>query len=522
MYIGIDFGTSFSQVAVDNNNNVLPLVSAGVYGVPSVFYYDSASGEIVGDEAEDLAQGINAKNIVREVKMKLDQSFTLDDRVFSAKEIVRKIYRATVEYAQDEGEKNIMDFKVDGIVITHPAKFNMKEVNALCESARNCIDPKNPLLVVGALKEPVAAAIAYYKDTKDRFDDGDGILVFDLGGGTCDVALVQVNKQDDAEYTVVDSDMERIGGRDWDKALFDYAVGKIAEATNGAINVIGNDNMENELKKAVILTKHMLSKRDATAIRPSIPSLYSYPDLAKGIAIKREDFEMLTAELLNSVMDKLSEVYSRNCQNLKIKEIICVGGSSNMPQIKEAIENRFSNCVIRLYKPEYATVSGAAIFANKIMNKLIKENYGIYTGGSDPVVKETTELVMREILNDILPFSYGVRCRKSRDTDEFVIQNILKRGDRLPASSSYDKFKIAGSGTSVQIEVYESECLDNTYPLNGAANERVVGKIQLDIPKGVRESDRVKCTLTITGLDTIKLEAHDNKGDSIQASFKLN
>ena len=72
MYIGIDFGTSFSQVAVDNNNNVLPLVSAGVYGVPSVFYYDSASGEIVGDEAEDLAQGINAKNIVREVKMKLD------------------------------------------------------------------------------------------------------------------------------------------------------------------------------------------------------------------------------------------------------------------------------------------------------------------------------------------------------------------------------------------------------------------------------------------------------------------
>ena len=136
MYIGIDFGTSFSQVAVDNNNNVLPLVSAGVYGVPSVFYYDSASGEIVGDEAEDLAQGINAKNIVREVKMKLDQSFTLDDRVFSAKEIVRKIYRATVEYAQDEGEKNIMDFKVDGIVITHPAKFNMKEVNALIPKIR--------------------------------------------------------------------------------------------------------------------------------------------------------------------------------------------------------------------------------------------------------------------------------------------------------------------------------------------------------------------------------------------------
>lgn len=520
MYIGVDLGTSFSQVAIDNNNHVLRLVSAGVYGLPSSFYYDDIDGEVVGEEAENLAQGINASNIVREVKMKLGQRFILGGKEFTSDEIVKKIYRAILEQADDEGKKNIMDFNVDGIVITHPAKFNMKEINTLCEAAKNAIDIPTPIPVVGALKEPVAAAISYYRDARENFENGDGIIVFDLGGGTCDVALVQVNEDDAAEYTVVDSDMIRVGGRDWDKALYDYALEKINMGTNGAIVIAGNDAMENDLRKAVITTKHHLSKKEEASIRPNISALYSYPELSRGVPIKRNDFEALTSNLLNQAMDLLNTVYQRNRGNVKIKEIICVGGASNMPQISEAIKNSITDCVVRIYQPEYAVVNGAAIFAGKIMSKMIENGYGLDSLGDDPVIERTTEAV-RDIIEDKLPFSYGIRCREFVGSNNFVVHNILKKGDVLPAAGSYDNFRLVGSGTSVKIEVYESESTDCNYPLDGSLKSEEVGQILLEIPNGIMEGVQVECALTMNSLDNIQLEAHDANGNHIKAEFKI-
>ncbi len=520
MYLGVDLGTSFSQVAVDNNNHVLRLVSAGVYGLPSSFYYDDIDGEVVGEEAENLAQGFNAANVLREVKMKLGQRFVIGGREFSSDEIVQKIYRAILEQADDEGRKNIMDFTIDGIVITHPAKFNIKEINTLCEAAKNAIDTQ-AVPVVGALKEPVAAAISYYRDARDNFDNGDGIIVFDLGGGTCDVALVQVDENDDAEYRVADSDMIRVGGRDWDKVLYDYAIEKISAGTNGAVNIVGDAAMENDLRKAVNTAKHHLSKKEECLIRPTISALYSYSRLSRGIQITRSKFEELSSGLLSDAIDLLDRVYQRNRDSVKIKEIICVGGASNMPQIGEAIRNKFTDCVVRIYKPEYATVNGAAIFAGKIMNKMIENGYGLNPSENDPIIERTTGVVIRDIIEDTLPFSYGIRCREFVGSNNFVVHNILKKGDTLPATGSYDNFRLVGSGTSVKIEVYESECSELNYPLNGSVNSEEVGHILLEIPNGIMEGVQVECALMMNSLDNIQLEAHDENGNHIKAEFKI-
>ncbi len=99
MYIGVDFGTVFSQTAVFHNQNSLRLLSSGTYGTPSLFYYDSVQNVIVGEEADDAAQGIFADNIVRDVKMKMGQRFDLDGRTFLAEDIIKSIYKEVLEHA---------------------------------------------------------------------------------------------------------------------------------------------------------------------------------------------------------------------------------------------------------------------------------------------------------------------------------------------------------------------------------------------------------------------------------------
>ena len=191
-----------------------------------------------------------------------------------------------------------------------------------------------------------------------------------------------------------------------------------------------------------------------------------------------------------------------------------------MPQISEAIKNSITDCVVRIYQPEYAVVNGAAIFAGKIMSKMIENGYGLDSLGDDPVIERTTEAV-RDIIEDTLPFSYGIRCREFVGSNNFVVHNILKKGDVLPAAGSYDNFRLVGSGTSVKIEVYESESTDCNYPLDGSLKSEEVGQILLEIPNGIMEGVQVECALTMNSLDNIQLEAHDANGNHIKAEFKI-
>jgi molecular chaperone DnaK (HSP70) len=104
----------------------------------------------------------------------------------------------------------------------------MTEISVLTRSASTCLG-KTPIKILGRIKEPVAAALAYYHNNPEGPESGKGILVYDLGGGTCDIALVCADSNELAEYTVLDSDTVRVGGRNWDKVLFDYVIDKAEE-----------------------------------------------------------------------------------------------------------------------------------------------------------------------------------------------------------------------------------------------------------------------------------------------------
>ena len=109
--IGIDFGTSFSQIAVKNNGVVSRICDAGNYGVPSLFFYSASEGELVGKRAKDQAT-FEPENLVKEVKMSLNDKFVLDAKEYSAKEIVSKIYGSLVAQANKRGPEQIVDFNL--------------------------------------------------------------------------------------------------------------------------------------------------------------------------------------------------------------------------------------------------------------------------------------------------------------------------------------------------------------------------------------------------------------------------
>lgn len=484
MYIGVDLGTSFSQTAVFHNGNAQTLVSRGSYGTPSVFYYEDAEGELVGNAVEERGIYNSAKNLVRDVKMKLDQTFDLDGRKFTASDIVKSIYREIITHADEQGKGLASDFKIDGVVISHPAKFSMQEIGLLADAVSNCIDPSNPIKVVGTIKEPVAAALTYYH--ADPQPDGTNVLVFDLGGGTCDLAIVTSDRKDPAQFRVVDSDMIKLGGRDWDKVLVDYVVQQI-NAKNNGIDVTNDPDYMEVIRHASVEAKHTLTFKTDATIR------VNYKAEQHNIKISRDTFDSITINLLEQVLDKLDEVFERNSKIAdSIKSVICVGGSSQMPQIKNGIKSRFPQCKVMLHQPEYAVVNGAAIFADRMISGF-----------------------------DFVPFSYGVRGRTSSSPNEHVVRNIITKGDRFPVTKVSDGFSIPKGMFGVKLAVYESECQDEVYSCNSTQNEKLIGYIYLDSKQPTTRDERITCKLTINSLHTIEIEAHSESIGDVSATFKL-
>lgn len=191
MRLGIDFGTSFSLPATSYLDSNIILLPGGKYGIPSVFYYDEWEGVLVGENAESAGQGAEAVNLKREIKLELTSSFTADGRNFTARQIVGYILGHVKETALMTAESKLIQESLEGVVISVPAAFEHNEKEIIREAAGIPSSQGGPELnVLGFIKEPVAAALTYFQTS---LADRTRILVYDLGGGTCDVAIVEAD-----------------------------------------------------------------------------------------------------------------------------------------------------------------------------------------------------------------------------------------------------------------------------------------------------------------------------------------
>ena len=483
MKIGIDFGTSFSLAAALINGNPATLLPGGKYAVPSLFYYDADSGIVTGELAEDYGKDA-PENLVRDIKMLIidiaKKDFELDGKIFTKRQIVGHIFKDIIRTALEEIErKQLVSQKIDGAIITVPVAFNLRELNFIRDAAQK----EANLKVLGFIREPVAAAISYFN--APSAEDKKTILVYDLGGGTCDVAIVRSDKNSKEWYKVIDSDMLRIGGRDWDKLLVELIKRKCREQ-NQTIKFPTED--EEKIRETANKMKHVLStlQKAKNQIRFG-GKIYRFE-------ITRNEFEKITLELLQETL-KLVDKLKRNCET-KIDYIVCVGGSSNMPQVRKAFEKNYPDIKIKLYEPEKAIAFGAAIYAEH----LTEENF----------------------LHDICKFSYGAKYVQNfnmyKNPTRYRIYNIIYKGDPLPTSGKSVSHKFENQDV-VSINIYESEYTDKIYlPKDGT----YIGKIEIHGLKDSKKGDETVLTMTIDKSGLMQLKAVDKRtGKSADVEIQL-
>lgn len=489
MKLGIDFGTSFSLGATTHLGTNVILLPGGKYEIPSIFYYDKVSGVLIGQDAENEGQGNQAKNLKREIKMELNSTFKADGEEFSAKEIVGYMLKYVKDVSLKIAKKKLINEPLEGVVIAVPAAFTTNEkelIRAAAEIPENRGGPG--LNVLGFIKEPVAAALTYFSTP---LTDNTKILVYDLGGGTCDVAIVKADSTAEEKYTVVDSVMCRIGGKDWDEKLQKYITDELEKMSG--VSVRDNPAYTEKIKRAAIDAKEEFSDtpNEVTAYIEINGRNYS-------VEITKQTFNEKTHELLDRTINMTRALIEKNNTD-PIDKFICVGGSSNMPQVIDGLKETFKNLEIQVFEPEKAVALGAAIYAQ-------------FCDGRKLV----------PVLSDIAPYSYGIRCYENyaKDPNREIIVNLILKGDRLPKESNHGFSTIFDGQKALLFKVFESTLTKKDCELYEVGD--YVMEVELPLPDNTPKGTVVRVTITLTANGLIEVVADDDKGNVIKGNKKLN
>lgn len=343
--IGIDLGTTNSVVSVfEAGDTQIIKNSEGERKTPSVVKYEEDGGVIVGKQA--LNQSVmNPDRTIKSIKRHMGENYNVNingkeytpEQVSS--EILRKLKEDAEEYIGEEVEK---------AVITVPAYFSDAGRQATKDAGEIA-----GLEVSRLLPEPTAAAISYgYNKNKDN-----NILVYDLGGGTFDVSILS-SGGGVFEVNTTNGDKD-LGGDDWTLKLINYVANKIKEEHD--YNIKEDEEQYSRLKEACEESKKDLSSKKETTIRvPYVPVGDNSINIEEKIT--RSKFKDLTKDLLEKTKEPLKQAIEDSEVNINdIDDIILVGGSTRMPQVKELIEKEFNIKPKKDIDPDEAVARGAAI-----------------------------------------------------------------------------------------------------------------------------------------------------------------
>ncbi len=458
--IGIDLGTTFSCVGVWKNNKVNIIQNDLGNGVtPSVVAFQGQR-RFVGQPAKDKLIK-NYTSVVYDSKRFIGRRFTdkevqedIQNYPFKMIESKTKKCSVKIEYNNEIKEFQIeqisamileemkkiaeiyMNAEIKDAIITVPAYFN--EIQRECTKDAGRIAGLNVLRIIN---EPTAAAIAYGLENKS--DKERKVLIFDLGGGTFDVTVLILSKNNDKDdedkFIQVKSTYgdSHLGGEDFDKCLMKFCIEKFKEKND--IDISDNGKAKRRLKVACEKAKIMLSSEQETTIE--IPNLAEEEDM--DITILRTDFEDCCQELF----DKCISCVKKALENAEIKkenidDIVLVGGSTRIPKIQEMVKSFFNRKQLIQNKgvnPDEAVAYGASYLAS-LINGQINEN----------------EL----LLIDIIGISLGISDSKGK------MEVIIPKGTPIPIKKS-KIFKISGSKFhKILVKVYQGEnelCKDNYF-----------------------------------------------------------
>lgn len=449
-YVGIDLGTTYSCLAfVDEKGN--PVIEKNFEQedtTPSVILFDENGNIIIGSPAKDMAIMYPANRTFMSVKRQMgtDYKVNIDGEVYTPMTLSAAILKKML-YDFNTAH----DCEIKKAVITCPAYFGQKERDSTKYAGK--IAGLDEVIIIN---EPTAAAISfgYGSDgSKKR------IMVYDLGGGTFDVTILEIDGN--TFYAVATDGEGLLGGKDWDIALASLIKNKVSLLSDISIEEIEDDeNASATLKIDTESIKKRLTTADSTRGSMTVnkeQTIYT---------ITKKEFENATAPLLNRTLEIIENVLdSKDFIMDDIDEIVLVGGSCRMPQIRNGIVKKYSNVKVKLFDPDQSIAKGAAIFAR---SKSLKEI-------------ESSELSVD--VKNVLSKTFGVRVNYN---GKEMISNLIYRNETLPMDNVKIYYPMEDRQTSVLIEIFEdsTQRSDNT-PRTDLIDGTYVGAFDMDLPPGI-------------------------------------